>query len=315
MIFRYFPALLLGLSILPASAIDIEISYEYDTNRFFSETSVNGPAARATLEAAAAFYSEILTDSFAPIESDVDKNNNYEINIPNPSGGSSVTIPFLQIPADTIRIYVGSRDLGSTLAFAGTGTPSELYPSASISGDAEFLKTAAYRGQDFGTESEPIAENAPWGGYITFNSSTFGPRGFWNYDHTTSPKFNNDLYSTALHEIGHILGVGLSDSYSSLINDEVYFTGVRTTLINDGKPLELTGDRDHVKNDGNETALHPYAEGDGEQLSAFLADRSISERRELTLLDTAILDDIGWDVNYLTSIKAEPSAEFATSQR
>ena len=314
--FRSISALMLVLPFFSASAVDIEISYKYDTRGFFNESTVNGKAARATIEAAAAFYSQILTDSLAPIESNVDSNDNYEVNIPNPSGGTSVTIPFLTIPADTIRIYVGSRNLGSTLAFAGTGTPSEFHPSATISGNPDFVETAAYRGQNFGTESEPIAEIASWGGYITFNSSTSGIRGFWTYDHTKSPGFNNDLYSTALHEIGHVLGLGTSDSYLALIKEGSIFTGPRTTLINGGEPLRLTGDNNHVRDTGqDDLALHPYAEGSGEQVAAFLATTPIRTRRLLTLLDTAILDDIGWDVNYLTSIAPEPSAEFSASAR
>ena len=133
-----------------------------------------------------------------------------------------------------------------------------------------------------------------------------GLRGFWNYNHQTAPSFNNDLYSTALHEIGHILGVGISDSFKSFIETGSIFTGPRTTLINGGAPLELTDGNAHVKETGATTSLHPYANSDGEQVSAFLSFRPIRVRRELTLLDTALLDDIGWDVNYLTTVP-EPS--------
>ena len=162
---RFFPALFIGLSIASAPAVTIEIDYTYDTSGFFSETTRNGFAARATIEAAAAFYSEILTDSLSPIESDVDSNNNYEVSFQHPSSFKYViAVPFLELPADTLRIYVGSRNLES-LAIAGIGT-------ATISGDSDFVADASQRGQDFGTESEPKAEYAPWGGYITFNSST-----------------------------------------------------------------------------------------------------------------------------------------------
>ena len=301
---QIYSLLLLGLSILPASAVTVEINYDYDTNGFFSETTKNGVAARATMEAAAAFYGQILTDSLSPIQSNVETNDNYEITFNHPSDFNTVTIPFLQIPADTIRIYVGSRsNLGSELARAGTGTPSKEFPSASISGNREFVFTAAYRGQDFGTESEPNPEIAPWGGYITFNSNPYGRQNFWNYDYNNAPGFNYDLYSTALHEIGHILGVGTSESFSSLIAEGPVFKGSRTIYFNGGNPIELTGDRDHVNEQRLETKLHPYAEGTVKQLSLYLSTRPIRTRREVTLLDAAILDDIGWNVNYLTLLQ------------
>ncbi len=301
--FRLFSTFFLGLATFPASAVIIDISYEYDTSGFFSENTRDGSAARATMEAAAEFYSDILTDSLAPIESNLSANNNYEVDFTHPSGFNRVVIPFLQLPADTIRVYVGSRNLGSTLGLASIG-------NTNVSGDpnTNFVNTATLRGQNFGTESDPRAEIAPWGGYITFNNRTDGLRGFWNYDHSAPPGFNNDLYSTAIHEIGHILGVGTSDSYHSFIPDgTTAFTGPRTTFFNDGEPLELTGDLDHVGDTDLETDPHPHTDGADEQVSAFLANRPIRTRHELTLLDAAILDDIGWDVNYLVAVP-EPSA-------
>jgi len=57
----------------PASAVQIVIDYTYDTNHFFGAGNPSGATAgsqaRASLDAAAAFFTDVLDDSFAAIES------------------------------------------------------------------------------------------------------------------------------------------------------------------------------------------------------------------------------------------------------
>src|SRR6476646_6581827 len=56
----------------PAAAINVQIDYTYDTTNFFGAGNPQGAAAgaqaKAALEAAASFYSTILTDSLSAIQ-------------------------------------------------------------------------------------------------------------------------------------------------------------------------------------------------------------------------------------------------------
>src|SRR5262249_16016224 len=67
--------LLLGLAVCfmahPAPAITIQLNYAYDTSNFFGsgnpQGATGGAQAKAALEAAASYYSTILTDTFDAI--------------------------------------------------------------------------------------------------------------------------------------------------------------------------------------------------------------------------------------------------------
>src|SRR6187200_283822 len=56
----------------PAAAITIQLNYTYDSGNFFGAGNPSGATAgaqaKAALEAAASFYSTILTDSFSVIQ-------------------------------------------------------------------------------------------------------------------------------------------------------------------------------------------------------------------------------------------------------
>ena len=62
----------LCLAAQPAAAITIQIDYTYDTGNFFGSGNpagaTAGAQAKAALEAAASYYSTILTDSFSAIQ-------------------------------------------------------------------------------------------------------------------------------------------------------------------------------------------------------------------------------------------------------
>src|SRR3954471_15802413 len=62
----------LCLAAQPVPAINVQINYTYDTTHFFGSGNPQGAAAgsqaKAALEAAASFYSTILTDSFSVIQ-------------------------------------------------------------------------------------------------------------------------------------------------------------------------------------------------------------------------------------------------------
>ncbi len=117
-----------------ALAINVQIDYTYDTSNFFGsgnpQGAVAGSQARAALEAAASFYSTMLTNEFdaitvpAPYHSSVPGSAgvviwNWQAQFPNPSdsSGTQVVIPNPTVNADQYIVYAG-RALTRTIRSA-----------------------------------------------------------------------------------------------------------------------------------------------------------------------------------------------------
>lgn len=270
--------LALALATVPAgAAITLEFDYTYDTGAglgrgpFFKA----GTNARATLEAAGAFLEGILQDDFdAIVPSGSDTWSGMFI---NPETGTMETIHDLIVPADTVRIFVGARNLAG--AMLGMGGPA----GHGASGTASWTQTVAQRG-------EPAGEFAPWGGALSVDDSAI-----WNTDHDSQPGNNeNDLYSVLLHELGHVLGLGLSDSWHAHVDAlDNTFTGTHSRARHGG-PVSLEADLS-----GNH-----WAEGTSSSIyltnasqEALMAPSLSPETRKVfTVLDVAALADVGWSV-------------------
>src|SRR4051794_31274086 len=119
----------------PAAAINVQIDYTYDTTNFFGSGNPQGAAAglqaKAALEAAASFYSTILTDSFSVIQTPPPFHSasfngvmtwQWTENFNNPTTNSPVVVTDASIAADQYVIYAGARSLsGSNTATGGLG--------------------------------------------------------------------------------------------------------------------------------------------------------------------------------------------------
>ena len=98
------------------------------------------------------------------------------------------------------------------------------------------------------------------------------------------------MYSTAIHELGHVLGFGLADSFKALLNGRgtatPTFVGVQADALY-GKPVpiepQIEGhwDKD-VLYQGKPTSMDPFSDGPG-------------VRTDFSALDYAGFDDFGWD--------------------
>lgn len=245
--------LTLAAASLKTSDFKIEIDYRFDTNGWFT------PLRRAALEAAAAIWSTIIRSEFPDVPT-----GTRTPNVRDPATGRSVRTLVTNRPIDDLLIFVGARELGgTTLALSG--------PSGYFVGESR------YEGDAF----------QPWIGSMAFDITTD-----WYFDRTLDstsdiPGNQQDFFSTALHEIAHVLGFGTSRAFSRLKLSSG-FGGSNTLAQNGGNPLPLDSS-EHIRNG------YTFG-GVGEPLMTPFAQRG--QRKRATVLDIAVLNDLGHTVSY-----------------
>lgn len=253
-------------------AILIQIDYSYDTGFF-----TNNPEARATLERVAAELGNSLNANLSAIAPG--GGNNWTATFFNPATGGQASIGNLTVGANTLRLFVGARDIpGSTAGFGG-------YGGYSISGSQAWINVIQTRGH---------SGFAPWGGSITFDSGLN-----WHFGQTTTGLGSNELdfYSVATHELGHVLGLGTSSQWQSL-SQGGYFRGGNAISVY-GAAVPLTSDGAHWA-DGITLGGQPVS-----------LDPSINYgvRIGWTSLDAAALRDIGWGAASAAPPASQPAPE------
>jgi hypothetical protein len=264
------------LSAMPLQAINIVFDYRYDTNGFFT----SNPNAKVDLEAAGQFFDSLLTDSLSAITPT--GSNTWSAVFTNPATGSSTSVDNLSIAANEILIFVGGASLtGSTLGEGGPGGYSD-------SGTQTWLNTIAGRGQAGALAASPT-DYGPWGGMAQFNSSAT-----WYFDPNPATKESftgNDFYSVALHEIGHVLGIGTANSWNTDVASGK-FTGANAKAQNGGAAVSLSADLAHWANGTMSTIYGTSAA----QEAAMDPSLTTGTRKLFTTLDVAGLRDVGWTV-------------------
>lgn len=265
----------------PVRAITLQFDYSFDSSGFFTAPR------RATLAAAGSYFSNLVTDTLSAITSS--GVNQFTGRITDPGTLAQISLPGLSVPADTLIVYAGGNaTLGSTtLGFGGFG-------GFQVSGTQAFLDNARTRGGTGPTSGTLASEFAPWGGMLVFNSSL---NWYTDPDVTTLEPFSgHDFYSVALHELGHVLGLGVAASWFRLVSGGV-FTGSAALAAHGGAvPLTAAGDHwaEGVSSAGQEAAMDPTL--------------LVGSRKTFTPLDVAALDDIGWDVQLPPTPEPAPVA-------
>ena len=253
-----------------AHALNIDIDYSYDTQGFFS-----AQARRDTLEAAANFFESVLTDDLDAITPS--GGNTWSTVFLHPGTGAQQIINNPSIAADTLVVYAGGRQLGSTL---GMGGPGGWFGG----GSPGWLDTFRYRGET----GAPNHDFAPWGGALTFDS--VGTNWYFDSNPATYEAFaGNDFYSVALHELGHLLGFGTADSWYYDLTGTRFFGPDSLAVYGFAVPL------DGASSHWFEGTSSPMG-GAGSFEAAMDPILTTGDRKVFTDLDLAALSDIGWNV-------------------
>ena len=314
---------ILGLVLFPwvigtAHGINITIDYQYDTNNFFSAAG-----SQAALQAAADRYSAIITSTLGAV-SLVDDSTDARIGFTHPGlgGGWDVSSAVSQatdalagtavaedyrgpwsIAADEWILYAGGRSLSSA-GVGGTGTGLNF---TSVFNDGNSVLNRGFR-------PSGSSSNLPvWGGAISFDNDG-GVN--WHFNHTTAaPSGTTDFYAIALHEIGHVLGLSTSWMEWSQHSSGGTFSGpnaVAAYNADNGTAVaslnEVSTTNPHWEDGTYDSFI--FASGSpnltGTVGSGVLQDLLLEptanfifpglRRFELTNVDVAALQDVGWSV-------------------
>ena len=248
--------------------------YTYDTGGFFTANSL----AKTDLEAAASTLQSRLADGLSAITPG--DGNSWLVAFPNPSTGGQQSINNPSVAANTVVVYVGARNLENNALGLG------LFGDSASSGTPSWMNAVGTRGQI----GAPAIDFGPWGGSISFSSTASW---YFDPDPSTTESFAGqyDFYSVAVHELGHVLGFGTAPSWNNLVVGG-QFTGPAAAALNGGNALALDPSRAHWA----QNTLSTLPGTSTPQEAAMDPTLSAGARKDLTDLDWAGLNDIGWSV-------------------
>jgi hypothetical protein len=243
----------------PAVGLSIAWDYRFDSRGFF-ETAQS----RAVLEEAARQWGVLLRDDFDEIPAGT------MIYVRNPQDTSQESYLTLGSPIDDLLVFVGSAPRATSAAGASA---TALFPAEEDDPELRAALKERWEGDDF----------EPWTGWVQFNSERD-----WFFDTSFDtggdiPEGATDALSTALHELGHVLGVAPGGAFARLIEDG-HFVGQRAMAVYGG-PVPLADAYGHIAEDVTIDGLTPI----------MATGRYRGERYVITRLDVAMLADLGYE--------------------
>ncbi len=299
------------LAPLAAQGLTFEFDYSLDSSGFFSGGL--GPIKRAALEAAAKVWGNLITDEIGAINP-IGGRGYYDLYGIHPETGEVERLDRNpSIPGNTLRVYVASQPMDAqTLAKGGPGgyawAPSGRNRSpiiANISrGESGITRPGSTR------ELDLKQDFAPWGGVISFNSEYQDFH--WNH-RLKVPADKIDFYATCLHELGHVLGIGTSETWEQQVSGNA-FQGPHAVqayhLAGGTGDIPLIGDLSHWSYSVKSFDLL----GNRKYTPLMFASATDGLRGQITQLDAMVLKDIGWDIIQINGIQAEPVSLSVTRQ-
>lgn len=314
---------LIALTSLISEAVEITVNYRFDSSGFFDD-----PQRRLVMEAAAARWSRIVTQSLLPVNMTDGMNLDGRFQVIHPETGlpysmsaaasraTDITYQFTGREADeylngfTLKqdefiIYVGSRNIqpSNVLARGGAIRGNENTNQTYNDPDS-FLN----RGFNVGRESLPVM-----GGFVSFDTDWV-----WNFDLTKVGESPGDIdfYSVALHEIGHVLGLNTASvmEWTDLVSGNNFLGQNAVAAHNADNGTTLTSlDLSNVSIGDHhwgelvyESKIFPFGEplylktvgpmGKQELLMEPAFRPQAGLRLEVTNIDALALKDLGWDI-------------------
>jgi hypothetical protein len=248
-----------------APALTIRIDYTYDDPSRGGMGFFADPTRRALVERAARDLAAPITSTPAAITPG--GSNTWTATFFHPSTGQQTSIPNLSVAQGEMIVYVGAMAMGSAEAgLGGTG-------GFQGSGTSSFLTNLRSRGQ---------TGYAAWGGSVSFDTTV----PWYTGSATTYASSLTDLYTVAVHEMGHVLGLGTSAEFNQRFNGP-YFIGENAVAANGNRPVAMSPDLAHwasgTMSNGQPASLQP------EIIPGI--------RYGFSALDYAALKDIGWQVS------------------
>ncbi|AFZ49765.1 VWD domain-containing protein [Dactylococcopsis salina] len=249
-------------SLIPENFIfdspDTAESFNIELDYRFAPPEAFDDIDKARLEEAATIWESFIVDEFPEIPA------GSTIGLPNPqSDEANSEEVVIEEPLGDLRIFLAAKSLDGPAAFAGPRIPE-------------------------------VNDTIPDDIFEGFNSSDFEPRIgalTFNTDEEGSAIVNVAL---ALHEMGHVLGIGSSPAFDERVNEDLFFEGETASALNNGEPIPiLSRDEGHIEegftlSDEIAPLLGP---GVGDSLP--------------TVLDLAILKDIGYEIPVLENLEGE----------
>ncbi|MCA9216088.1 MAG: hypothetical protein KDB27_23635 [Planctomycetales bacterium] len=243
----------------------VRVDYRFDENNFFLV-----PERRAAVEQAVQSVVDNFDDRLAAIESV--GNNRFNAIVRNPSGTDDEQLDNFSVAENEIVVFVGTRDLDDVaLALGGSG-------GYSSTGSAQFRELIETRGQ----AAPANVDFAPWGGQISFNAGT---NWYFGQDADKIPSNAFDFRTVAQHEMLHLLGFNdRIEAFSRHVTGDAFTGPLANAEYAFGRNIPLASDLAHWADSVAIDSVRPL----------MIASINPGERKSVTRLDTAAMQDIGW---------------------
>jgi hypothetical protein len=257
------------------AALHFDFDYRYDSYGFFDD-----PARREALEAAGRNVNRYIDDLDAIIPTE---SNGWASFFTLPDGTATIILKDLPVAVDTMQVFVAGRPLPGRLAQSIDTAPVG-------NGDPDWVATVAYRGE-LGAADDLATDFGPMGGTISFNNDpTDVP---WHFDLSTDELNANefDFVTVAMHELFHLMGIGISVSFADHANHLGEFIGAESVSVGSSTnpTLKLDESEAHWQSGTKSTWNGLFQE-------ALMAPGIFPGRRTFpTRLDRAALRDVGWE--------------------